>query len=498
MNTQGIRTITNWLRHEPEPPPPPPPPPRVEPPPVQDTVDPPVQPVHHDLFEGTGAVARTPPTGPGAEPPTPSEALEQIGKLDPQMPTDGSVAGVPDVQDRLQQAHLREYNRQRAEIADAALASAKPPRREDFEGPGLNAATADHEYRTALDAHNQQIGELKRISAEAKAFPSKSPEEGHRLYEATEAIKTLASRAATDPAAARELADRIVSLKADPQELKAALREAFGPMSQDELSKAAAEIAKAGISTTSKDNPLDTEHSGWETIVTHDAKLLNDVMHAVAGSGDARLKATFFKEAAAQSEALELKCRGDDLDTIYEEGESLKQIHDGMRSLLKNDAAATIKSLREQVDPKGASVQTYFQTLILAGKQEVNVEAGRELALSLKHGGGSASDLGYLLASARVTAEDLKPGSKVDDYALSALAIGVGFSNAWTGSAITVGQLVLSEFNGSTEEAGARALDRAVGLIAESVLPFTVDEAFVDAKKTVFRLNGKDEYTPLW
>ena len=57
-----------------------------------------------------------------------------------------------------------------------------------------------------------------------------------------------------------------------------------------------------------------------------------------------------------------------------------------MRSILKSDAAATIRSLREDVDPKGASVQTYFQELILAGNEEINVEAGRELAMSLKQG----------------------------------------------------------------------------------------------------------------
>ena len=497
MTMNAIRMVTSWLREEPEPPPPPPPPQ----PPAEDVVDPPIQPAQRHLFEDTGAVAKTPPAEPrpGGAPVSPADALEEIGKLDPELPVDGRMAQVPGLYDRLNEAHLREYNQKRAEIADNALKNAPPPpSREDFEGPGLNGATADHEYRTALGEHNRQIHELERISAEAKAFPTKSPEEGHRLYEATESIKSLAPRAASNPAAARALSDRIVSLKADPQELKAALREAFGSMSQEQLDRTAAQIARAGISTTSEKNPLVTEHSGWETIVTHDAKQLNDVLHAVSSSGDPRLKATFFKAAGAQLEALELKCRGDDLDTIYEEGESLKQIRDGMRSILKSDAAATIRSLREDVDPKGAAVQTYFRALILAGNEEINVEAGRELAMSLKQGGGSASDLGYLLASARVTAEELKPGSKVDEYAWAALAIGVGFANAWAGTAVTVGSLVHSEFNGSTEDAGARALDRSVGLIAESVLPFTVDQSFVDAKKEVFRLNDLDEYTPLW
>ncbi|MGD9210705.1 MAG: hypothetical protein PVI90_08005, partial [Desulfobacteraceae bacterium] len=97
---------------------------------------------------------------------SPADALEQIEAL--ALP---KLSDLPDQLPNRYDAYLRNleaYNQQRAELADDALKYAQEPQREDFENLGLNAATADAEYREALATYNNQISELERISAEAK------------------------------------------------------------------------------------------------------------------------------------------------------------------------------------------------------------------------------------------------------------------------------------------------------------------------------------------
>lgn len=94
-----------------------------------------------------------------ANQPTPGAALDKINQL-PQ----------PDAKNT---AAIKTYKEQRSRIADDAVKNSAPPKFEDFRRLGLNGATASMEYRDALSGYNSQIGELKKISAEAKTYPDK-------------------------------------------------------------------------------------------------------------------------------------------------------------------------------------------------------------------------------------------------------------------------------------------------------------------------------------
>ncbi len=67
--------------------------------------------------------------------------------------------------DRNDPQAVLEYNNQRAEIADAALLYATPPKIEDFRNSGLNGATASYEYKEALTYYNASISELEDAAA---------------------------------------------------------------------------------------------------------------------------------------------------------------------------------------------------------------------------------------------------------------------------------------------------------------------------------------------
>jgi hypothetical protein len=139
------------------PPPPPPPPPPASPPPSEYTTDgvDPVKP-------GLNLYPEQAPAGSN-----PRTALDQIRQLP--APT---WAGIPtsfSPEDRQAQydARVDDYHRQRLEIASGALHDAQPPRPEDFRSSGLNAATADSEYRAARESHDQKIAELETIVGES-------------------------------------------------------------------------------------------------------------------------------------------------------------------------------------------------------------------------------------------------------------------------------------------------------------------------------------------
>ena len=127
------------------------------------------------LFDGKTAAAAPPsPTAPNVpnvpNVPTallsPSQALDRIKTL-PKPNRDGIPADLPpDRQDDIYQGRVRDHNQQRASIADEAVKNAAPPKKEDFKN--LPPQVAEKEYNDAVAAHNQQVGELKQISREAK------------------------------------------------------------------------------------------------------------------------------------------------------------------------------------------------------------------------------------------------------------------------------------------------------------------------------------------
>ena len=80
---------------------------------------------------------------------SPSQALDEINKL----PT-------PNLNDP---AAVQAYQQQRVSIANAALATAKPPTRADFNG--LPPQVANMEYRDALSYYNSSVQKLKEIAA---------------------------------------------------------------------------------------------------------------------------------------------------------------------------------------------------------------------------------------------------------------------------------------------------------------------------------------------
>ena len=98
--------------------------------------------------------------------PSPYEALNKIKSL-PKPGYEGIAPNLPD-EDRqaIYEQRVQDYNQKRATIADDAVNQATPPKREDFKG--LPPRVADMEYRDALGGYNNQIGELKQISREAK------------------------------------------------------------------------------------------------------------------------------------------------------------------------------------------------------------------------------------------------------------------------------------------------------------------------------------------
>lgn len=123
---------------------------------------------------------------PKNAPPTPFQATEQIKKLPVPVQSD-----VPAVQ---------AYNRQRAEIADAAIANGKPPQREDFNS--LPGRTADFEYREALSGYNAAVAELRDVSTRATAKPNELPLDAPLApYAALERIKQIPVPNPSDAAA---------------------------------------------------------------------------------------------------------------------------------------------------------------------------------------------------------------------------------------------------------------------------------------------------------
>ena len=81
----------------------------------------------------------------------PYEALDKINKLP-----------VPSLNDK---TATRAYQQQRADIADAALKTATPPKRDDFKG--LPGRLAGMEYQDSLSSYNSSIKSLKDVSTAA-------------------------------------------------------------------------------------------------------------------------------------------------------------------------------------------------------------------------------------------------------------------------------------------------------------------------------------------
>lgn len=106
---------------------------------------------------------------------TPYEALEQINALP-----------VPSLNDPVA---TREYQEQRAALADAGLRNAQPPNRDDFDG--LPPRLADMEYRDSLSYYNSAVSQLEEISVAANESLQASPtavidEAAQRVWDAAE------------------------------------------------------------------------------------------------------------------------------------------------------------------------------------------------------------------------------------------------------------------------------------------------------------------------
>lgn len=117
---------------------------------------------------------------------SPYDALNEIKSL-PKPSYKGIAHNMPE-EDRqaIYEQRVQDYNQKRAAIADAAIVGAPPPKREDF-----NAAPpriAEMEYRDALNGYNNQIGELKQISREAKQANLETNAEFKKLPAETQAL----------------------------------------------------------------------------------------------------------------------------------------------------------------------------------------------------------------------------------------------------------------------------------------------------------------------
>lgn len=106
---------------------------------------------------------------------TPAEAVQALQQLP--VPDAGDLYGMPsDQRDVLYAQRVLVFNTTRAETAQAALDRFEP-QRSDFQGLGLNGATADYEYQQARQAYdsNPYVAELERIVAEANRAPDSIP-----------------------------------------------------------------------------------------------------------------------------------------------------------------------------------------------------------------------------------------------------------------------------------------------------------------------------------
>lgn len=106
---------------------------------------------------------------------TPAEAVQAIQQL--AVPNSGDLYGMPsDQRDVLLAQRVLVFNTTRADAAQAALDRFEP-QRSDFQGLGLNGATADYEYQQARQAYdsNPYVQELERIVAEANGAPDSIP-----------------------------------------------------------------------------------------------------------------------------------------------------------------------------------------------------------------------------------------------------------------------------------------------------------------------------------
>lgn len=103
---------------------------------------------------------------------TPSEALDEINKV-PTPPLNDPAA-------------IQKYNQQRADIADSALATAKPPTRADFNG--LPPQVANMEYRDSLNYYNGSVQKLKEVSAARNSNVSGNPldESAKKVWDAAQ------------------------------------------------------------------------------------------------------------------------------------------------------------------------------------------------------------------------------------------------------------------------------------------------------------------------
>lgn len=161
---------------------------------------------------------RETPTQNAGRPVSLSGALTEIDNLP-----------VPSLNDR--DARL-EYQRQRAEIANEALANATPPRREDFSS--LPPRLAAMEYQDSLNYYNTASGALQEISDAAAADLASGDaavidEAAERVWDAAEndpheGARTLAHEleeltAKYGPEAAKQLMDKLIAdWKADPHD----------------------------------------------------------------------------------------------------------------------------------------------------------------------------------------------------------------------------------------------------------------------------------------
>jgi hypothetical protein len=354
------------------------------------------------------------------QPPTPGEALQRIADLEPYVDSIGRQTGRGG---ELYAQQLPGYNRMRAEIADKALASAQPPKREDYAGN-------QQLYNLERQEYDQQIAQLKQISAEAKAFPDRSPQAAHELYQKVQSIEFSAPAARSNPAAAKQVAQDLAALKGQPDALKLALDRAFAGQTPDEVNATIKAVLKAGVSSETVVNPLD--ESGMNTYTNHDATLAGQVLEAVASGEDATMKANFFRQGT--------EVMGELPPADAENVKSGVPLRNGLTSIIDSDTNGVVGKL-DDLDESGRSLTSYMKDQLTHG-QEAHVKTlvarmvyGNELKEdaftridkdfdpSNRESYKNAEDLGYLLGSVGA-AVDQMAGERADETAVLKNIIG--------------------------------------------------------------------------
>ena len=234
--------------------------------------------------------------------PTPYNALQQIGSLPQPAPTDTAA--------------VKAYKEQRKQIADDAIANSQPPKLADYRNSGLNGRTAEYEYEQSKQSYDSQIGELKKVSADA----TRNPAAIISLSKARQEIDSLPRPDRSDPQAILNYNNQRAQIADDALVCAAPPKRADFNGSQTEFQQARAEYNQAvkqlksdsyaaGLTTPPPINDAESGQAADKYIAAHNGVKNEDDGYGV-GKDLAELAKNNPSDAAAIIKQVQTKLNG--------------------------------------------------------------------------------------------------------------------------------------------------------------------------------------------